>query len=171
MTHSVASVCKLSYQRELFSPKMDFKEGDLTSAERIKTPVVAYPRLLWHAGSLSTAFYLPFRSGTGGRSSRLLQKRKLTKGKPLPSVSPIYIPELEFPSSRLRDFTLSPLHLPPTPFPSPSHSRYVPPSRSSSKQQAFLILRCCPDCSCRPVRVWAEMLKESSLFCIASLMT
>ncbi|KAA0704786.1 Protein AF-10 ALL1-fused gene from chromosome 10 protein [Triplophysa tibetana] len=152
VTHSVVSVCKLSYQRELFSPKMDFKEGDLTSAERIKTPVVVYPRLLWHAGSLSTAFYLPFRSGTGGRSSRLFQKRKLTKGKPLPSVSPIYIPELEFPSSRLRDFTLSPLHLPPTPFPSPSHSRYVPPSRSSSKQQALLTLSCCPDCSCRPPR-------------------
>lgn len=34
VTHSVVSVCKLSYQRELFSPKMDFQDGDLSAAER-----------------------------------------------------------------------------------------------------------------------------------------
>ncbi len=74
-------------------------------------PIPVFPgsskRSHLHAGSLSTALCLPFRSGAWRRSSRLLQKRKLTKDKPLPSVSPIYIPELDFPSSRLWGFRSS----------------------------------------------------------------
>jgi len=115
VTHSVVSVCKLSRQRDHSADPRWISAREiwcLPGSLWIEPDVPAFPRLLLcphlHNGSLSTALCLPFRSGTRRRSSRLLQKRKLTKDKPLPSVSPIYIPELDFPSSRLRDFARPP---------------------------------------------------------------
>lgn len=126
VTHSVVSVCKLSRQRDHSAAPRWISAREIwcpPGSLWIEPDIPAFPRILLcphlYSGSLSTALCLPFRSGARRRSSRLLQKRKLTKDKPLPSVSPIYIPELDFPSSRLWDFAR-----PPSP---PEHTHSLTP--------------------------------------------